>query len=189
MAIAEQEVEDLVPASDAGKGSAKIPFVPLIAAVLIATTAALGAAGGAAWWLVRSGRLSTGAGVPAAQAAIVVKPPTTHEITLEPLLVNLADEGGRAYLRITMTLVAEDAADKKDKSKEEKPEKGKAPVVEHNAVIRDAALTVIGRDTTAELLAPEGKEALKRELRVQLGRQVPEMKIADLYFTEFLVQR
>ena len=48
---------------------------------------------------------------------------------------------------------------------------------------------VVGRQTAEGLLAPEGKEHLKKELRVALAEHNPELKVLDLYFIDFLVQQ
>ena len=55
--------------------------------------------------------------------------------------------------------------------------------------MRDAALEVLGRRTGAELLAPDGKEKLKADLRTAMAKHVPEVKVVDVLFTEFLVQQ
>ena len=166
---------------------ASLPFVPLVAAMVIAVAVGMAALGGAFYWLMRSGRLPAGsAGKPPAAAR--TEAPKTHEVTLDPLLVNLADAGGHAYLRIGITLkVADEIAEKGAKPKEEeKPVKG---AIEHNAEVRDAALQVLGAETSDALLAPDGKDRVKGLLKTALAQRVPEMKVADVYFTEFLVQR
>ena len=66
--------------------------------------------GGGFYYLLRSGRLSIKGRV--AKAAPVAAA-NTHLVALDPLLVNLADAGGSAYLRLSMTLQVEDDAPKK----------------------------------------------------------------------------
>ena len=108
----------------------------------------------------------------------------THLIVLDPLLVNLADEGGAAYLRLSLVLRVTDTAAKKDsKAKVDKSDDAAIDA------IRDTTLTVLGRQTSDSLLAPDGKERLKTELRRSMTQHNPNLKIADLFFTDFLVQR
>lgn len=166
-----------------------VGVVPLMMAVVVAVLVAVASLSGALYWMTRTGKLPGGGGVQKVEAATQTPAPTTHDVSLEPLLVNLADEGGRAYLRIAVTLSLADALPAKGaKAKEEKTAKGKE-VVEHEAAIRDAALQVIGSEKAESLLALDGKERLKARLRKALVERVPEVKVTDLYFTEFLVQR
>jgi flagellar FliL protein len=108
----------------------------------------------------------------------------THLLVLDPLLANLADEGGSSYLRVSMTLQVEDAAAKKDSAK-----KGSNSGDDAMAAIRDTALTVLGKQTTEGLLAPEGKEHLKAELRQALAERDADLKVKQIFFTDYLVQR
>ncbi len=111
-------------------------------------------------------------------------PVETHLMVLDPLLVNLADEGGAAYLRLSLVLRVTDAAARKDSK--DKVEKNDAAEVD---AVRDTALTVLGRQTSDSLLAPDGKERLKAELKRSMTQHNPGLKITDLFFTDFLVQR
>ena len=163
-----------------------MPIVPLMVSVVAAVMVATGVLGGAGWWMVKSGRL------PVAQGAVRVEAVKAEEaktklVALDPLLVNLADSGGRSYLRVAMTLRVQDPALLKGETPKE-AEKGK-PVNENEAAMRDAALEVLGKQTSADLLAVGGKERLKAELHGAMERRVPEAKVMDVLFTEFLVQQ
>jgi len=132
-----------------------------------------------------------GGAPPAPVAAVKAEPVKTKLLTLNPLLVNLADPGGAGYLRVGIVLRVEDPPPAKgEKLKEEKPpEKGKEAVSEDEVMMRDAALGVLSRETSESLLGPEGKSQLKDSLRKAFGVQVPHVKVLDVMFTEFLVQR
>lgn len=168
-------------------------FVQLLMAIVAAVLICVLVLAGAIYFLAKSGRLG---GVAAARlstsgapkAETVVEPPS-HAMVLEPMVVNLADEGGKTYLRLGLTLRVMDPALKKgEKAKEEQPKEAKE-ISDADAAVRDTALEVLGRQTTEKLLAPEGKEQLKRELKAEFTQHNPELKVTEVFFTEFLVQR
>jgi flagellar FliL protein len=55
--------------------------------------------------------------------------------------------------------------------------------------VRDTVLMVVGHQTAEGLLALDGKERLKAELKTALAEHNPELKVVDIHFTDFLVQR
>lgn len=166
----------------------KLPVASLLIAVVLGVVIATLGVGGIVYFLARTGRLPMQSGA-SAKAEPVVS--TTHAMALEPMLVNLADGGGNAYLRVGLTLrVADVPSNSNDKSKDEKGGDGKSGGKDADAAaVRDTALAVLGRQTSEGLLAADGKERLKTELRAALAEHNRELKVTDLFFTEFLVQR
>jgi flagellar FliL protein len=162
----------------------KFPVVPLLIAVVAGVLIAALGVGGVVYYLARTGKLPLQRGaVGKAEQSV---PITTHAIVLEPLLVNLADAGGSSYLRVALTLRVVDATGKRDaKAKEEKNKDGDEAV----AAVRDTTLMVLGRQTADGLLAADGKEQLKSELKSALTKHNPDIKVADIFITDFLVQR
>jgi len=143
--------------------------------------------GGGVYYLAHTGRLPV-QGV-AAQKPEVFALGATHAMVLEPLLVNLVDTGGSSYLRVSLTLRVADVAEKKgSKANGEKNnvDKGTEDSV---AAVRDTVLTVLGRQTADGLLGADGKEHLKAELKSALAEHNAELKVKDVFFTDFLVQR
>jgi flagellar FliL protein len=166
---------------------ARFPVVPLLIAVVTGVLIAVLGVGGVVYYLARSGKLplQSGAAVKGEPAAPVV----THALVLEPMLVNLADSGSNSYLRVAMTLRVADVPEKKGaKPKEEKSKDDKEgnDVV---AAVRDTTLTVLGQQTAENLLAPDGKARLKAELKSALAEHNADLKVTDVFFTDFLVQR
>ncbi len=97
------EVSGAPTASQTKPGFVQLMMV-IVASVLICVFLLTGAI----YYLAKSGRLGavTAAslstpGVPKAEAVAV---PPTHAMVLEPMVVNLADDGGKAYLRLGVTL-------------------------------------------------------------------------------------
>jgi flagellar basal body-associated protein FliL len=99
-------------------------------------------------------------------------------LRLEPFVVNLADADGNRYLRVEINLGLETPLPAKGRG-------GEIPV----ARIRDCILAVLSSWQSDALLAPEGKQKLKGELLQALENQVPELRVHEIYFTDFLVQR
>jgi flagellar FliL protein len=166
---------------------AKLPVVPLLIAVVLGVVIATMGVGGVVYFLARSGRLATQSGLSAKVEPTIS---TTHAMVLEPLLVNLADDGGNAYLRVGLTLrVADPVGKSNETTKEEKATNSKGGKDADVAAVRDTALAILGRQSSEGLLTSDGKERLKAELKAAFGERNRELKVTDLFFTEFLVQR
>jgi flagellar FliL protein len=160
-------------------------IVQLLMVMVVTVAISVLLMGGGIYYLLKSGKVSLPGAAPVAAVKKEAEPVlSSHLMVLEPIVVNLADEGGKNYLRITVSLRVLDS----DLKKEEKPKAAKGPS-EAEAAVRDTALEVLGRQTAEGLLMPEGKERLKVELKAAIALHNPDVKIADLYFTEFLVQR
>jgi flagellar FliL protein len=161
--------------------SVKLPVISLVIAVVLGVIASVSTVGGAGYYLIHSGKLKL-------QTASVAQSPEmkiqakTHAVALEPMIVNLADNTTGAYLRVSMTL---NIADPTDASAKEEKSANKGA----DAALRDTALTVLGKQTSEGLLAADGKERLKKELKAAFTVHNPEIKVTDLFITEFLVQR
>ena len=103
-------------------------------------------------------------------------PTPKSTLHLEPFVLNLADPGQRAYLRVGVDLgLGRDVGKGED-----------APPV---AEIRDTILGVLGQCRADDLLTVGGKNKLKADLLQALQAKAPEQKIEEVYFTEFLIQR
>ncbi|QHS51150.1 flagellar basal body-associated protein FliL [Edaphobacter sp. 12200R-103] len=163
----------------------KIPLAPLFIAVVIGVLFATAGVGGVLYYVLRSGKVPIH--VSMTPAAAPTTPVKTHMMALEPLLVNLADPSGSAFLRAGLTLeVAETPI---EKGRDAKNPEAKPQGRDTDAALRDTALAVLGRQTSDQLLAPGGKDRLKSELKVAFAEHNHQLQVADLFFTEFLVQR
>lgn len=99
---------------------------------------------------------------------------------LESFVVNLADPGQNAFLRVGIDLGLSGTSTKTESSDKDSPA---IPQV------RDALLSVLTTWRSDALLAPEGKARLKEELLRVLRERVQHLNVTAVYFTEFLVQR
>jgi flagellar FliL protein len=176
-----------LPASAPAPAEAKFPVITMLLAVVAgAVIAALGV-GGAVYYLAKTGRLAVQGKT--AQKTEALVPIATRALPLEPLLVNLADAGGSSYVRVALTLRVSDADDMKDvKGKGEKGKEDKG-ADESVSAVRDTVLTVLGQQTADGLLAADGKERLKTDLKAALAKHNTDLKVMDVFFTDFLVQR
>lgn len=176
---------EVTPTTENGpKGT--VGTMTILVPVLASTVLTLGVVCGGAAYLIRSGKLAAATGAAAAPVVVVTAPPPSHVLALEPMIVNLSDEGGRSYLRATITLRIKDEA-KAESAKEEKknPKEPDATAVE----LRDNTLAVLSRQTSESLLSATGREDLKKQLEVEYKQHVPDVSVLDVFFTDFLVQR
>jgi flagellar protein FliL len=109
----------------------------------------------------------------------VVKEDTPEEIgplySLGTLIVNLADEGGKRYLRVSIELELESA-------------EMTAEVEQRLPQIRNSILMILPTKTFADINSTAGKVALRDELIAAINGIVTTGKVKNLYFTEFVVQ-
>ena len=110
------------------------------------------------------------------------KPPQVKSVMhLESFVVNLTGPDETGYLRVGIDLGCQ-AEESSGEGEKKKSDAG-------TAMIRDTVLTVLGRSKASDLLTPEGKEKLKKDLLEALGQRVPDLGVLEIYFTEFIVQR
>ncbi|MDR2401387.1 MAG: flagellar basal body-associated FliL family protein [Deferribacteraceae bacterium] len=91
-------------------------------------------------------------------------------------LVNLADAGGKRYLRFSLSLELS------------KHKNFQQEVEQKDAKIKDIIISIISSKTFEEISTPQGKIALKQEILRRLNTIMSGGKVEDVFFTEFVVQ-
>ncbi|HEU5315059.1 MAG TPA: flagellar basal body-associated FliL family protein [Chloroflexota bacterium] len=172
-------------------------LIPLLGAAIVALL--LGGGGG---WFV---------GQMMAPKTIVVAEEKPHitEYTIKDRVVNLADQGARKYLKVSMVLqVAEKAGaagghaagdstleftvfESQSGSYEATASGGaaKAPEIPNAPAVHDAITTVLSSKRSDELVGNDGKERLKDELKAKINTVLPTgMTVQKILFTDFIIQ-
>jgi flagellar FliL protein len=105
--------------------------------------------------------------------------PKRHEpevgADLEVFVVNLAGQVPARYLRTTLSLGLASEKDKEDLKQLSGP-------------IRNAIIMYLTERKVEELLEPEGKTKLRRDLLKQINTAVGKKMVLNVYFKEFLIQ-
>lgn len=96
-------------------------------------------------------------------------------IELQPFVVNLADREDSRYLRMSVSIGV-------GETKEEKPD----PILMTR--VRNAMLAVLTTKTADEILTPQGKSVLRKELLKAARAAIEEPQIEAIYITDFIVQ-
>ncbi len=96
-------------------------------------------------------------------------------VTMEPIIVNLADPSGRRYVKVTMTFELDSDAVKKE-FEERLPQ------------IKDLLITLLRSKTSAELNDPGGIFRLKEEIVSRINTLLVTGKVKRVYFTDFVIQ-
>ncbi len=172
-------MSDSAPAAAAAAPAAKKkPLVLIIAIVVV-----LLGGGGGAWFFMRGGTAAEAAEGEATEAEEKeekedkVKLSERGLVELEPFIVNLADDGGKRFLRASIQLVVEDEA--------EALEFEEKPVLTMGA--RSAIVNTLTGEYSEDLATPEGKEEL-RELLVESVSEALKIEIVDVLFSDFVIQ-
>jgi flagellar FliL protein len=94
---------------------------------------------------------------------------------LDTFVVNLADGNGKRYLRATMQL-------------ELAPEQTVATFEQRLPQIRDVVLTILPTKQFEEIRTVDGKATLRMEILNKLNELLSDEGVANIYFTEFVIQ-
>ncbi|MDL1962740.1 MAG: flagellar basal body-associated FliL family protein [Deltaproteobacteria bacterium] len=95
--------------------------------------------------------------------------------SLDTFIVNLADKGGRRFLRVTMDL--------------ELKNEGLAEEIDKRlSKIRDSILMIIPTKRFEDINSLEGKIVLRDEVMTKLNSFLKNGSITNIYFVEFVIQ-
>ncbi len=95
--------------------------------------------------------------------------------SLEPFIVNLADNKGERYLKVVMQFELSEPA-------------VSAALDMLKPKIRDNIIDLLTIKTYAELMEPDGKQALRNEIILRINALLEKGRVVNVYFTEFVVQ-
>ncbi|MEW6258631.1 MAG: flagellar basal body-associated FliL family protein [Thermodesulfobacteriota bacterium] len=115
------------------------------------------------------------AGIESTAAPKEEKPAIGPLFALESFIVNLADPGGKRYLRVTMQLELKDT-------------KVHEQVTQRLPHVRDCILTVLPTRKVDDLQTVDGKTGLRNELIAKLNELLGAGAVTKIYFTEFVIQ-
>ncbi|MCU0572529.1 MAG: flagellar basal body-associated FliL family protein [Syntrophobacteraceae bacterium] len=160
------EAHDNEDPKEAKKGS---PLIKIV--ILVVILAALGGGGFFAY-----GKFFKKAPAEGDQGQTAAAPPEKQVICdWDPMLVNLADPGGKRYLKLGMKLELNN-----DRVLEE--------MKNRSFQIKDAMLMVVSSKEFDDIATPSGKQALKQEMMAQMNKIVKQGQVKDIFFTDFIIQ-
>jgi len=98
-----------------------------------------------------------------------------HIYKMEPFLVNLMDPAQLRYLKITLHV----------ESNQEKPNE---EYEKRLPQLRDAILIILSSKNYKDIMDSEGKTSLREEIKTKMNQLLVDLKVQNIYFTEFVVQ-
>ncbi|MBQ3059274.1 MAG: flagellar basal body-associated FliL family protein [Desulfovibrio sp.] len=178
------------------KKKSKVKRLVIILAILLLTLGGVGAY----WWLYlrtpATGNMpppakaeTSAQTAPAAQAPLADGAPASSTrierqsdlprssglvLPLPMITVNLADPGGRRYLKLGMEVEAN-----ADISTEIKVQEAR---------IRDAVIMLLAGKSYGDIATPDGKVMLKAEVAARLNQILGAQRVIRIYFTDFVVE-
>ena len=97
-------------------------------------------------------------------------------LALDPFLVNLADQDEVHFAKTTFQLGLG------EKAKEE----SKSPIAV--AAIRDSIISLLSSKRAEQILSPQGKDELRKEIRTKVNQLSPNLKVIEVFIVDFVVQ-
>ena len=94
---------------------------------------------------------------------------------LDTFIVNLADKGGKRYLRITIDLELDG-------------EELESEITKRLPQVRDSILTILPTKRFEDISSAKGKTALRDEMLERINGMLARGQITNIYFKEFVVQ-
>ena len=114
--------------------------------------------------------------VPGKAAKSPEKPPEMGPtLKLSSLVINLNEPSGFHFVKVTVVLELGKADDLEK-------------IKERTAPLTDTVILTLGDQRLTDLMNPEYRERLKKELSTRLNQRMPSQKIKKLYFDEFIYQ-
>jgi flagellar FliL protein len=156
--------------SEAPRKKSRAKLFVILAVVLVL----LGGGGAGAFFMLRKPPATEAAAAPADAA----KPEANGIVTFEPFIVNLADPGKRRFLRINVRLLVGEA--------EEAEHIQKSEVLQMR--LRADILELLTEQTSESVTTAEGKAELKKTIAERAHHILEKTEIADVLFSDFVVQ-
>ncbi|MGC8502273.1 flagellar basal body-associated FliL family protein [Desulfurella sp.] len=169
-------------AEEAGKESQKKKKKPILLILIIVIVIVLVALGAGAFFFLKksSSNGPKNTQIQSISSESVLNDKNVHIKNLPSIIVNLADQSGDKYLKISLALVM---------NGKEKPKSGESSgETLEDAAIKNAIITVISTKTSDTLLTLSGKEELKKQLIKAINSALGEDAVKDIYFTDFIIQ-
>ena len=96
-------------------------------------------------------------------------------LSLDTFIVNLADKGGKRYLRMTIDLEL-DSEELESEVKKRLPQ------------VRDSILTILPTKRFDDISSAKGKTALRDQMLERINGLLARGKVTNIYFKEFVIQ-
>jgi len=106
-------------------------------------------------------------------------------------IVNLAEPGGKKFIRVTATLEFNPPSGYSEMPEEEKGAALTEFTTEINAkvpILDDTIVTILSSKDFQSVYTTEGKDALRQEIMDAVNTKLPEYKVIYVYFKEFVMQ-
>lgn len=126
-----------------------------------------------------------------APEAVEVSPGQGIMVDTSTKIVNLAEPGGKKFIRVTATLEFVPPAGYEALPEEEKTAELAAFMTEINSripVLDDTIVTLLSSKDFQSVYTTEGKDTLRTEIMDAVNTRLPEYKVIYVYFKEFVMQ-